>query len=440
MQKEKKHLVRDMTTCMSFSPDVLSRRMWSPIFFAAAAALIATTSWLLVSLLWRWWWRNAARRHDVARRTFLATAFGTATEETTIPVPLPDSGGTTIHVPLIRLAAPPLPHNAPPPPPVLFVHGIGSSAAMVLSSPAAQALRAQHHDLYAMDMPGLVGVVSSSSSSSSADNAFVAMSADECLAAYAAVFDQVLGHIIASAAAASAPIIVAHSLGAFLVSETFLGRRCCGRRRHKPSGLVLVSPAGVLPTLGPFGPLWALFFRLGLPGAVLRPIAQLWLLFFFQPTATGMSRTQYWWHVQAAAPRANVAAKFMAFAAAAGGVVWTRPQLANILRKSLPVALIWGSADALAPMSSATMQTLFAAAANQEKVTVMPGVGHSALQHPDSAPVLRSAVARLVAAAAAAVATNNNYNNNNQFSSPCSSSCSSASSSAEVTAAPPPPS
>lgn len=386
--------------------------MWSPIFFAAAliAAIIITTSWLLVSLRWRWWWRpKAARRHDVARRTFLATAFGTATEETTIPVPLPGGGTTTttIHVPLIRLAAapPPRQHNAPPPPPVLFVHGIGSSAAMVLSSPAAQALRAQQHDVYAMDMPGLVVV--SSSSSSCSDDAFVAMSADECLAAYAAVFDQVLGHIIVTAATTSAPIIVAHSLGAFLASETFLGaRRCCGRQQQKPAGLVLVSPAGVLPTLGLFGPLWALFFRLGLPGAVLRPIAKLWLLFFL-PTAvaTGMSRTQYWWHVQAAAPRANVAAKFMAFAAAVTGVVvWTRPQLANILQQSsstLPVALIWGAADALAPMSSATMKKLFAADAHQEKVAVMPGVGHSVLQHPDSGPVLRRAVARLAAVAAA---------------------------------------
>jgi pimeloyl-ACP methyl ester carboxylesterase len=324
---------------------------------------------------------NYDRQHRAARQTFLDREFPAGTASVHC------FSINRINVTVVRhLSSSVLVQHQTPP--VLFVHGIGSSAALILSSSAARSLHASH-DLYAVDVPGLVGGAN--------DDAIAAMSADEYLALFAAVLDRLLLVYLPAP-----PIIVAHSLGAFLVSEAVSEE---DGATGAVAGLVLVSAAGMMPGMGVLGPVWTLFFRTGMPGALLRPFARTWLLW---PEAaaddeTGgplrviwHARNDYWTHVQAAAPHANVAAKFIAgwtpFAA------WTRPQLDRVLRRAdrVPTALVWGEEDVLAPMNSNDLRQRVVAAV--AAVEVMPDVGHSVLLHPDSGAVLRRALDRVCAA------------------------------------------
>jgi pimeloyl-ACP methyl ester carboxylesterase len=246
-------------------------------------------------------------------------------------------------------------------PPLVFVHGAGSSAATMTASTMAM-LRATH-DVIAVDLPG---IAANAHAADAADPFLLAADADECLAFYAAFFDQLL-----LALGGPPPVIVAHSFGAFLAVKSLLRRH--DDHRPRIAGLVLVSPAGLLPAPGDLGRYWAVYFRL--PRTLMRLAASLVLAMNDDSLST---KTTYWLHVQAAAPHVNVPAKFVAVTPLDGGVYWTRPMLNQLLQRGSskqmpPVAMIWGEEDGITPIATGRL------VAELANISLEPlvGVGHS---------------------------------------------------------------
>lgn len=70
-------------------------------------------------------------------------------------------------------------------------------------------------------------------------------------------YADIIGHTLQQLGILEKAVIVAHSLGGFL--SIYLAHRFPIKK------LVLLNPAGILPTLGEYGYYWALFFKAGLP-------------------------------------------------------------------------------------------------------------------------------------------------------------------------------
>jgi pimeloyl-ACP methyl ester carboxylesterase len=116
--------------------------------------------------------------------------------------------------------------------------------------------------------------------------------------------------------------------------------------------MILVSPAGVLPTLSEIGAYWALLFYLGLPMSLFRALGRIAGSLLLLPILSNprCARTAYWLQLQTSLAMVNIPAKFIDFSFAAS--FWNRPQLNHILNSKLPIAMIWGDQDNLLPIET----------------------------------------------------------------------------------------
>ena len=73
-------------------------------------------------------------------------------------------------------------------------------------------------------------------------------------------YSDIIGHTLQKLGIVEHTVLVAHSLGGFLsvyVADRFPIKK-----------LVLLNPAGILPTLGEYGYYWGVFFKVGLPSSL----------------------------------------------------------------------------------------------------------------------------------------------------------------------------
>jgi pimeloyl-ACP methyl ester carboxylesterase len=102
-------------------------------------------------------------------------------------------------------------------------------------------------------------------------------------------YADIIGHTLYKLGILEITTLVAHSLGGFL--SIFVANRFPIKK------LVLLNPAGILPTLGEYGYYWAIFFKAGLPTTAFHlPIvsnkiaATIWKKIF------GDDRTEFWFY------------------------------------------------------------------------------------------------------------------------------------------------
>jgi pimeloyl-ACP methyl ester carboxylesterase len=106
-----------------------------------------------------------------------------------------------------------------------------------------------------------------------------------------ACYSDIIGHTLQKLGIVERTILVAHSLGGFLsiyVADRFPIKK-----------LVLLNPAGILPTLGEYGYYWGVFFKAGLPSSLFHlPLVSRELLAYMwrscAPTTTTTTTTEFW--------------------------------------------------------------------------------------------------------------------------------------------------
>jgi pimeloyl-ACP methyl ester carboxylesterase len=106
-----------------------------------------------------------------------------------------------------------------------------------------------------------------------------------------ACYSDIIGHTLQKLGIVERTVLVAHSLGGFLsiyVADRFPIKK-----------LVLLNPAGILPTLGEYGYYWGVFFKAGLPSSLFHlPLVSRELLAYMwrscAPTTTTTTTTEFW--------------------------------------------------------------------------------------------------------------------------------------------------
>ena len=104
-------------------------------------------------------------------------------------------------------------------------------------------------------------------------------------------YSDIIGHTLQKLSIVEHTVLVAHSLGGFLsvyVADRFPIKK-----------LVLLNPAGILPTLGEYGYYWGMFFKAGLPSSLFHlPLVSCELLAYicrsWATTTTTTTTTEFW--------------------------------------------------------------------------------------------------------------------------------------------------
>ncbi len=101
-------------------------------------------------------------------------------------------------------------------------------------------------------------------------------------------YSDIIGHTLQKLGIVEQTVLVAHSLGGFLsvyVADRFPIKK-----------LVLLNPAGILPTLGEYGYYWGMFFKAGLPSSLFHlPLVSCELLACIcRLRATTTTTTEFW--------------------------------------------------------------------------------------------------------------------------------------------------
>ena len=103
-------------------------------------------------------------------------------------------------------------------------------------------------------------------------------------------YSDIIGHTLQKLSIVEHTVLVAHSLGGFLsvyVADRFPIKK-----------LVLLNPAGILPTLGEYGYYWGMFFKAGLPSSLFHlPLVSRELLAYIcrsWATTTTTTTTEFW--------------------------------------------------------------------------------------------------------------------------------------------------
>ena len=105
-------------------------------------------------------------------------------------------------------------------------------------------------------------------------------------------YSDIIGHTLQKLGIVEHTVLVAHSLGGFLsvyVADRFPIKK-----------LVLLNPAGILPTLGEYGYYWGVFFKAGLPSSLFHlPLVSRELLAYMwrswaTTTTTTTTTTEFW--------------------------------------------------------------------------------------------------------------------------------------------------
>ena len=213
----------------------------------------------------------------------------------------------------------------------------GSSASSMTFRSAAETL-IRDFDRYAVDLPGfgISGVEPAA--------AFRSLGPSGLAAFYVEVLRQCVEGL-----GLERPHLVGHSLGGYLSVEF------ARAYPHLVDALVLVDPAGLLPTLGDLGFYWAVVFKLGLPATLVRALGSI-------PSLVGRRLADedaaYWlsfW--SCAGSRCDLpAARLIDFEVdwpwRPGPWLrsfWNTPNLHKLLALDVRVGLVWGEADTIAP-------------------------------------------------------------------------------------------
>jgi pimeloyl-ACP methyl ester carboxylesterase len=163
-------------------------------------------------------------------------------------------------------------------------------------------------------------------------------------------------------------ILLGHSFGAYL-SISFA--RAYPERVSK---LVLVSPAGLYPTLGDQGAYWGLVFRYSLTN-IFRSFGTLGRFIFFTGfRLLGCGPMYYYWYDVLSDPRTwgdRVLAKMIHVSP--GRVYWKRPALLRANALPCPVYLVYGERDTIMPPE----QGIFARDTLGFPLYIVEGTGHN---------------------------------------------------------------
>ena len=163
--------------------------------------------------------------------------------------------------------------------------------------------------------------------------------------------------------------VVGHSFGGMLAFYL--------ERRHPDlvARMTIVSPAGLLPTLGSLGYYWAMVFYWGLPNSVLR--------------ATGLGRVIEWLTpklISDASTKLNIyivchptanghlnLSRFIGFYGQGTIAGWSHPCFRLLCAVKAPLSLVFGSDDTIIPAH----QTEVVSMVFDKPVTVVDGMGHT---------------------------------------------------------------
>lgn len=270
---------------------------------------------------------------------------------------------------------------------LVFIHGINASSATVVSGLYGRLLDAAKVDeVYAFDMLGF--------GRSQTPESFLDQSNEEIVHKIIDSFHDMIVHL-----RISEPYVVAHSLGGFFAS------RYASKYPHEIKKLILVSPAGMFPTLGDVGMYFALVFTLELPmgplaeldrtGPLLRAVYRYRVTQSRKRLQAGMDQNapdleerviQYrndlkqLYDLQLASTRScigrSICRRFISLSMDDG--YWNCPAFSHLL--SLPpgkVGFIYGSEDTLLPSHQGAFLSLLRGAESSTPVCIIQGAGHS---------------------------------------------------------------
>lgn len=149
--------------------------------------------------------------------------------------------------------------------------------------------------------------------------------------------------------------LVGHSFGGFVCAHA------ASAAPHLFARVVLISPVGLLPTLGPLGFYWALFFKLRVMHSLLVVMGSPHLLasltmvrLFAKNDAATVYATQL-----AASPTCiepSIVARFITLSGSRGPAAWwNTPCLPAMLAMPVPLSLIYGETDTIIPAAQGAL-------------------------------------------------------------------------------------
>jgi pimeloyl-ACP methyl ester carboxylesterase len=246
----------------------------------------------------------------------------------------------------------------PDAPSMVMLHGTGSTASLAWASSADKL--ATRFSIYAPDLPAFGRTPLPRTSIDPATPAEVEALYADWLANYIDALEL------------KTPVVVAHSIGAFFAVKF------AKKYPTKLSKLILVDPAGLLPTLGRWGIYFAWVFKLGIPTKQLRSLgtaATLVPVFDFQKT----SARAFWLQLHAS-PTAfgdQVVAKFISMTGPSG--YWNRPALGDLLTAGVPFAFVYGETDNLMPPAQGRLvvEVAMRDVSAEQMVGIVPGAWHA---------------------------------------------------------------
>lgn len=148
-------------------------------------------------------------------------------------------------------------------------------------------------------------------------------------------------------------IVVAHSFGGFLAAQLL------DRHPELVLKLVLVHAAGIFPLLGGCGAYWAVFFKMAFPQMLLRLMGRLGsTLAHVALDLSGASQYWYCYYHLLASPAAfgdTLVGRFIRIEGLWSW--WDRPSIHQLLRTSVPMALVYGDSDTILPAHQALALT-----------------------------------------------------------------------------------
>ncbi len=185
-------------------------------------------------------------------------------------------------------------HRAANPQPLIVIHGSNSAGTILMSSAAAPLSR--QYELHCLDMPGY-GRTKLPSGVTASDAA--RLSAADVVSLQSEYIERYL-----VTAGLDKPLVVAHSAGAFFTGMW------ASQSAITTSGVILVSPAGALPTFNDLGALQAIPFVWGAPQHFFRSLGRL-CAHIFRPLVHGSVMFNYWLLVQSSPHFFLLAPKFV---------------------------------------------------------------------------------------------------------------------------------
>jgi pimeloyl-ACP methyl ester carboxylesterase len=148
------------------------------------------------------------------------------------------------------------------------------------------------------------------------------------------------------------PMVVAHSLGAFLMAHFY------SNHPERIEKLVFVDGIGLLPTLSTTGKYWSFLFKAGIPNRLARPLGRAWNACLFSLVATGSNdRYAHLWRIAQMTCETNIAdiicSKFISFAFFDSR--WNEPIFTKLLHRNVNIVLVWGAKDSIIPCHAAKL-------------------------------------------------------------------------------------